>query len=149
MILWNSTLWANPVIRNVLKRGAGFYAVIRVAYFRIIDPTANITNVFFHWPISLCYWQVSQPKRILRKACSGKSALLRMKRKMTESFSQGKQENEVKIKPRDSESRGFIKISRQRATLPWTAPQYHRRKGPSRSCSEWERVLPPRHGHRK
>ena len=28
-------------------------------------------------------------------------------------------------------------------------PQYPRRRGPSLPCSEWERVLPPLHGHRE
>ena len=35
----------------------------------------------------------------------------------------------------------------QRATLPHSEVQYHCRRGPSRPCSGWERVLPPRHGH--
>ena len=35
----------------------------------------------------------------------------------------------------------------QRATFPHSCMQYHRRGGPSPSCSRWERVLRPRHGH--
>ena len=39
--------------------------------------------------------------------------------------------------------------TRLRATLPRSAPQYHRRWGPSLLCSEWEQVFPPRYGNRK
>ena len=38
------------------------------------------------------------------------------------------------------------KKSRQPPTFPLS--QYHRRRGAWLPCSEWERVLPPRHGHR-
>ena len=35
----------------------------------------------------------------------------------------------------------------QLATFPHSVVQYHRRGGPSPSCSGWERVFRPRHGH--
>ena len=41
---------------------------------------------------------------------------------------------------------GTQKKGWQRATFPRSNAQYHRRRGPSPSCSEWERVLPPRYG---
>ncbi len=39
-------------------------------------------------------------------------------------------------------------MDRRRATFPRAMAQYHRRRGSSPSCSGWERVLPPRCGHR-
>ena len=38
---------------------------------------------------------------------------------------------------------------RRRTTLPHSCVQYHRRWGPYRSCSGWEREYQPRHRHRK
>ena len=47
---------------------------------------------------------------------------------------------------------GFRKSAkkiRRRTTLPHSCVQYHRRWGPYRSCSGWEREYQPRHRHRK
>lgn len=39
---------ANPIFRKVLKCCSGLYAVVRIAYFRVIYITASVTNVLFH-----------------------------------------------------------------------------------------------------
>lgn len=39
---------ANPIFWKVLKCCSGLYAVVRIAYFRVIYITTSVTNVLFH-----------------------------------------------------------------------------------------------------
>lgn len=39
---------ANPIFWKVLKCCSGLYAVVRIAYFRVIYITASVTNILFH-----------------------------------------------------------------------------------------------------
>jgi len=48
IVLADATDRAAPVVRQLLKRGAGDYAVVGIALCRIVNVTANFANVLFH-----------------------------------------------------------------------------------------------------
>ncbi len=48
IVLTYSTERANPIFWKVLKCCSGLYAVVRIAYFRVIYITASVTNILFH-----------------------------------------------------------------------------------------------------
>lgn len=43
-----ATKRANPIFGQVFKGCSGSYAVIRIAYFRVIYITTSLTNILFH-----------------------------------------------------------------------------------------------------
>ena len=49
-----ATEWAYPILRYVCPSCAGFNSVIRIAYFRVINITAYIAYIFFHFHSSYC-----------------------------------------------------------------------------------------------
>jgi len=48
LVFADSADWAYPIVGKVGERSAGFYAIVRVTYGRVVNPVANFTYIFFH-----------------------------------------------------------------------------------------------------
>ena len=49
VILAYAAEWANPIFRNIFPCCARLDAIIRIAYFRVINITANIAYILIHF----------------------------------------------------------------------------------------------------
>jgi len=52
-IFGSAAHWADPTVRKFIKGGARWDITVRIAIFRIVNITANLTFPFFHLSLSL------------------------------------------------------------------------------------------------